>query len=133
MIRLRQINISINNGNDEKLIEKCANRLKINQSQIKNLEIVKKSIDARDKSQIFYCYEVDVEVENEEKILKKSKSKDILKTPKEEYAFSITGTKKMKHRPVIIGSGPAGLFSAYMLAKYGYKPLILERGEKIEN
>ncbi len=39
----------------------------------------------------------------------------------------------MKHRPVIIGSGPAGLFSAYMLAKYGYKPLILERGEKIEN
>lgn len=133
MIRLRQINIGIDNTSSEKIIAKCASKLKINKSQIKDFKIVKKSIDARDKTQIFYCYEVDVRVENEEKVLKKSKSKDILKAPKEEYSFSVTGTKKMKHRPVIVGSGPAGLFTAYMLAKYGYKPLILERGEKVED
>ena len=56
-----------------------------------------------------------------------------LKAPEEKYEFKITGKEKMKNRPIIIGAGPAGLFSAYMLAKHGYKPLILERGEKVEN
>lgn len=132
MIRLRQIDVRID-AEECEIIEKCANKLKIDKSQIKDLKIVKKSIDARDKRKIVYCYEIDVIVLNEEKILKKNKSKDIFKTPSEEYVFHITGTNKMKHRPVIIGSGPSGLFTAYMLAKYGYRPLILERGEKIED
>ena len=61
-----------------------------------------------------YSYEIDVEVDNENVILKKNKSKDILKAPEEKYEFKITGKEKMKNRPIIIGAGPAGLFSAYM-------------------
>lgn len=133
MIRLRQIDIKIEDISHEKIMEQCASKLKIDKSQIENYKIVKKSIDARDKSRIYACYEIDVNVRNENKILKKNKSKDIFKTPKEEYVFPITEPKKLKHRPVIVGSGPAGLFTAYMLAKYGYKPLILERGESVEN
>lgn len=132
MIRLRQIDVSIDSEENE-IINKCAKKLNVDKSQIKDYKIVKKSIDARDKSRIFYCYEVDVRVLNEEKILKRNKSKDIFKTPKEEYVFNIEGTKKLKHRPIIIGSGPAGLFAAYILAQNGYKPLILERGENVEN
>ncbi len=132
MIRLRQIYIDLEDRK-EQLIEKCASKLKIHKNQIIDVKIVKKSIDARDKLKVVYCYEVDVEVLEEEKILKKCKSKDIFKTPKEQYVFSMTGTQKMKHRPVIVGSGPAGLFAAYMLAQYGYQPLILERGESVEN
>lgn len=131
MIRLRQIHVSIQNSETE-LLEKCKKKLRI-KSIIKNYKIVKKSIDARNKGNIFYSYEVDVEVQNEEEVLKKNKSKDVFKTPNEEYIFNISGNKKLNNNPVIIGAGPAGLFSAYMLAKYGYNPIIIERGEKIEN
>lgn len=132
MIRLRQIEVDIDAGKEE-ILNKCANKLKIDRSQIENIEIKKQSIDAREKKEIFYCYEVDVKVKNEKKVLNKNRSKDIFHSPNEEYIFKITGTKKLKYRPIIIGSGPAGLFCGYMLAKYGYKPLILERGECVEN
>lgn len=130
MIRLRQIEVPIEN--EDSLKKKCASKLKINEEKIKKIIINKKSIDARDKSNILYCYEVDIEVENEKIILKKNKSKDILKTPNENYQFKITGTNKMKSRPIIVGAGPSGLFCGYILSKYGYRPLIIERGEKIE-
>ena len=132
MVRIRQVEVDINSGK-EQIIEKCAKKLKINKNQIQDIRIVKQSIDARDKRKILYCYEVDVEISQEEKVLSKNKSQDIFKAPCEEYRFSITGTENLKHRPVIIGSGPAGLFCGYMLAKHGYKPLIIERGEKIED
>lgn len=132
MIRIRQVETSIEAKEDE-IINKCAKKLKVSRLEIISYKIVKKSIDARDKNNIVYCYEIDVQIKEEEKILKRNKSKDILKTPNEKYDFKITGTKKMTHRPVIIGSGPAGLFTAYMLAKHGYKPLVLERGEKVED
>lgn len=132
MIRLRQINVKID-AKDEDILKICSKKLKINKEEIKKYKIVKKSIDARNKEKIMYSYEIDVEIDNENEILKKNKLKDILKAPEEKYEFKITGKEKMKNRPIIIGAGPAGLFSAYMLAKYGYKPIILERGEKIEN
>jgi uncharacterized FAD-dependent dehydrogenase len=62
-------------------------------------------------------------------MLKKNKSKDIFITPDETYHFP---KKKEIERPIIIGCGPAGLFCAYLLAEHGYKPVIYERGEKIE-
>ena len=132
MIRLRQINLKID-AKDDDILKVCSKKLKINKEEIKKYKIVKQSIDARNKEKIMYSYEIDVEVDNENVILKKNKSKDILKAPEEKYEFKITGKEKMKNRPIIIGAGPAGLFSAYMLAKHGYKPLILERGERVEN
>lgn len=132
MIRLRQIDVSID-ANEDEIIAKCAKKLRIDKSKIENFKIVKKSIDARDKYNIVSCYEIDVQVQEEEKVLKKNKSKDIFKAPNEKYQFPVNKMVNMKYRPVIIGAGPAGLFTAYMLAQYGYRPLILERGEKIED
>ena len=93
--------------------------------------IKKKSLDARDKNNIHYVYEVDIKLKDEKKILRK-RSNDIFEAPIEEYKFNITGTKKLENRPIIVGAGPAGLFCGYMLAQNGYNPLIIERGEKIE-
>lgn len=132
MIRLRQINVGIN-ATEKEVINQCEKKLKINRESIQKYKIVKKSIDARDKQNIVFSYEVDIEVKNEKEILKKNKSKDILKAPNIDYEFKVTGNEKIKNRPIIIGSGPSGLFCAYMLAKYGYKPIIIERGECIEN
>ncbi|MBR2707863.1 MAG: FAD-dependent oxidoreductase [Bacilli bacterium] len=128
MIRIRQIKLPINH-NEKDLINKICKKIKIKKEDIKKIKINKKSIDAR--KEINYIYEVDIETNKEKEILKR-KIKDTLKTPNEKYKFNITGEKQLKQKPIIIGAGPAGLFCAYFLAKYGYKPIIIERGEEID-
>ncbi len=128
MIRLRQIKISLDSNQDLK--EKVSKLLHIKKDDIKELKIVRKSLDARKKDNLFYVYEVDISVDNEKNILKKNKSNDIFETPNEEYIFP---PKKEIEQPIIIGCGPAGLFCAYILAEQGYKPIIYERGEKVED
>lgn len=132
MIRIRQIEINILKNQEEELYKKVAYLLKIEISDINKLSINRKSIDARKKPDIFYVYEVDVLVSDENNILLKNKNSNILRTPTEKYFFNITGIKKLNNRPLIVGSGPAGLMAAYILAENGYNPLILERGECIE-
>lgn len=130
MIRIRQIKINIEDNQTKSLLKKISKLLKIDESKIKNYKLVKKSLDARKKDELFYVYEVDVEVDKEKEILKKNKSKDIFITPNETYHFQKKGTDE---KIVIIGCGPAGLFCSYLLAENGYKPVIYERGEKIED
>ena len=129
MIRVRQVKVHIDSNN---LVKKIASKLNIKENEIKSYKIIKESIDARDKNNLFYIYEVDVEVLNEDTILKNNKSDDILKSEPINYKIEVTGTNKLDKRPIIVGSGPAGLFSAYYLAKLGYKPIIIERGEEVE-
>ena len=126
MIRVRNIKVHL----DEKLQDKIVKKLKANDQDIIFYKVNKQSIDARDKNNIHYVLEVDVDIKNEKKYLH---YKDVMKTPDEKYCFSSFGAKALFNRPVIVGSGPAGLFCGYMLAKYGYRPLIIERGEKTEN
>lgn len=132
MIRLRQININVLENSDQKLLEKCAKKLKISVSDIKEFYIIKKSLDARKKPDLYYSYEVDIKIDNEQKVLSKINLPDIFKSPNLHYQFNITGTKIMANRPIIVGSGPAGLFCGYMLALNGYKPIIIERGQDID-
>ena len=131
MIRVRQVKVPLEERNF--LLEKISRTLKINKENILNYKIVKESIDARKKDNILLIYEVDVELDCEEEILRKNKSNDVFITPNEEYKFLVSGTKKLNYRPVIVGSGPAGLLCAYFLAQYGYRPLIIERGECVED
>ena len=128
MIRIRQIKINLDSKQDIK--DKVSKLLHINVNEIKSLKINKKSLDARKKDNLFYVYEVDIEIENEKKILRKYKSNDIFETPNEEYIFP---PKKEIDQPIIIGCGPAGLFCAYILSEQGYNPIIYERGEKVED
>lgn len=133
MIRIRQIKISLQNDNDNYIKKQISKILKINEKDIIKYSINKKSLDARKKDNINYVYEFDVEVKNENSILSKNKNNDIFITPNEEYKIEIIGTKELTNRPVIIGSGPAGLFCAYILAENNYKPLIIERGACVED
>lgn len=133
MIRVRQIKIKVLEDSIQRLIEEVSKKLRISSSDISSYQIKKQSLDARKKDAIFYIYEVDIKTEKEKEILKRNHSKDIFKAPKEEYQLQKTGEKSLKNRPIIVGSGPAGLFCAYLLAEHGYYPLIIERGEKIED
>ena len=132
MIRLRQIRILVDEDSIEVVINKCAKKLKVNVNAISNCRIIKKSIDARKKDEICYIYTVDVEVADEDGILKRCHNKDVLKSDYREYKIPKFGKRQLQHRPVIVGSGPSGLFCAYMLASCGYCPIIIERGKMVE-
>lgn len=135
MIRLRQIKVDVSKDSILQVRRKVLSKLKIADSDIRKLKINKKSIDARRKDSIYYIYEVDVLLDEnlESKILSKNKSSDVFSVENSKYEFKITGTKKLINRPIIVGSGPCGLFCAYLLAESGYRPIIIERGEKIED
>lgn len=131
MIRIHQIKLPITHTQEE-LKKKIGKMLRISVGEIKGLKIIKQSIDARKKPEIFYTYTVDVTVSGEKNILHKVKNNQIILSPSVKYHFSPTGKNSMKYRPVIIGSGPAGLFCAYILAEHGYRPLLLERGAAVD-
>ena len=133
MLRVRQIKIEVTKNNVENIKSELAKKLKVKEDYINEFYIRKQSLDARNKNEIYYVYEVDVDIKDERKVLNKIKSNDILKSPDLNYKFNITGKNKLKNRPIIVGSGPAGLFAAYLLAENNYKPIIIERGDKIEN
>lgn len=130
MIRVRQIKISINNDNGNEIIKKVSKKLNIDKSNIISFDIHKKSLDARNKPELFYVYEVDVNVKNSNKI---KFNCDVIRVGREEFEVNKRGNIVLNKRPIIIGSGPAGLFCAYLLSLKGYKPLVIERGEKVED
>lgn len=133
MIRVRQIKVEINKDSFDYLQKKVLSKLKITFNDLKEITIVKKSIDARDKNKVIYVYEVNVLLNDEDKILKKNKSNDVVKIEEEKYKEIKKGRVLLKNRPVVVGAGPCGLFCALILAENGYKPLLIERGERVED
>lgn len=131
MLRINNIKLKIEHT-EEELIEKLLQALKIQKKDLKSYTIRKRSVDARKKDDVKYIYCIDALVNQEGKVCKKAKSPNILKIEKEQYIFPKMGEEPLKERPVIVGAGPAGLFCAYMLAEHGYRPIIVERGEKVE-
>ena len=131
MIRIRQIKVSMLENQEEKIPKKIMQLLKIKEKELVSYRIHKKSIDARNKNIILFVYEIDVEVLEEEKIIERTSSKDIFVVKETPYEFP-KGNHKIE-RPIIVGSGPAGLFCAYMLAEAGTNPIIFERGDSMEN
>ena len=133
MIRIQQLKMPLSHKRED-IIKKAAKRCKIKPEQILNLEIVRRSVDARKKSEVCYVYTIDLTVENEIGILKKVNDKSIMLTNRKKYQFpkAEVSQKETKYRPVIIGAGPAGLFCTYELTKAGYAPILLERGKCVE-
>lgn len=131
MIRISQLKLPVNHS-PEALLKKTAKMLHVAPESIQKLQLVKRSLDARKKPELYYSYTLDVRVSSENNIIHKSKSANITSAKKEEYRFPKSGGQAFTTRPIIIGTGPAGLFCGLMLARYGYRPLILERGEDVE-
>ena len=130
MIRIQQLKMPLQHTKKE-IEKKIRKRLKLKPEQEFTFYIRKQSIDARTRAEVCYVYTVDVAIAGEERLLHKINDKNIMSTKEKNYSFLAAGTKKLRHSPVIVGSGPAGLFCAYQLAKYGYQPIVLERGRKV--
>ncbi len=130
MIRISQLKLPVGHTAEE-LYMKAARLLRIPRKKILSLDIVRRSVDARNKPALFFVYTIDILTEDEKRILSGNRSANIQPAKKWNYRFPVPGSRKMHHPPVVIGSGPAGLFCAWMLAVNGYCPLILERGDEV--
>ena len=104
--------------------------LKTDEGNIKQARLYRRSVDARRKSDVHFCVSLTVELyKNEEKALKVNKNAGLFK--EKEYTFK-KASKMPRHRPVIVGFGPAGMFAGITLAKAGLKPIIIERGFDVD-
>jgi uncharacterized FAD-dependent dehydrogenase len=135
MIRITQLKLPVKHIKED-FVNAIASRLKLPPNKIKAYHIIKQSIDARKNDDIKYIYTVDVTIlldqkEKELAVVKHCKNVNVI-TDIEKYEFTPTGTKPLRGRPVIVGTGPAGLFCAWLLAKYGYRPFVIERGDEVE-
>lgn len=132
MIRINQMKLDIEHTKED-LEKKVLKTLRIKRDELLELQIRKQSVDARKKPELYYVYSVDVQVKDEAKVRKNVKNKQVQFQVKPNiYHFPDSGEVVLEHRPVIIGTGPAGLFCGYMLAMHGYRPILLERGADVE-
>ena len=128
MIRIREISLSPEHSVAQ-LSYEAARALKVSNSKIRRVKIVKRSVDARKKPDVRIVYTVDVVVDgNEGKILKQSGCKRANLAPVAFYKPPRLNASPEK-RPVVVGFGPAGMFAALVMALAGACPLVLERGE----
>lgn len=132
MIRIHEIKLPVAHT-EEDVRRKAAKLLRVEPSAFLRFTILRRSIDARKKPELYVVYTVEVEVAGQERVLKNARAKkgQIQVGDWKPYCFPSTGEKKLSHRPIIVGTGPAGLFCGYMLAKAGYQPLLLERGQDV--
>lgn len=131
MIRINELKLPLS-ADESELKSLAAKALKINQNHITNLEICKKSVDCRKKDDIKFIFSVDVGLDfDEDKALTRINNPKISKTEKYEYKLPEI-KRRSTLRPVIVGFGPAGMFSAVTLAAAGLKPIIIERGETVD-
>lgn len=135
MIQISQMKCRIDHDAEEPA-RKALKMLKLPHSAVKKISIWKRSVDARKKPDIYYIYtmlvDTGMKADKEEQVVRKLKNRNITVVHPVRYHFPASGEKPMQHRPVVVGMGPAGMFCALLLAKAGYKPLVLERGQAVE-
>ena len=111
------------------LKKRAAAKLRVDEGEIKELRMVKRSLDARRKSEVHYVVSAVMKVSCESRVLARAKSADAAEY--KEYHYDIPRAASDK-RPVIAGFGPAGMFAALVLAKAGARPIVLERGADVD-
>lgn len=126
-LRITQLNLPVHHGPDA-LQRKVLSVLRIRREDLLSLEIIRRSVDARKKDQILFSYTVDAAVREEQTVLRRCRNPHVSAASEKTYRAPESGTEPLLHRPVIIGTGPAGLFAGLLLARKGYRPLLLERG-----
>ncbi len=129
MIRLQNIRMPLD-YTERDLYHAAAKKLRISADAIKSLKIRRRSVDARKRGAVSFLFSLDLETPQENKLLQIfAKDNDVL--PVSETPYTV---QKCTHpvRPVVVGFGPAGMFAAYILAKAGLRPIVLERGLAVE-
>ena len=131
MIRINNIKVPL--AERGAVLPAVLKKLGIASGAILELHIYKEAIDARRKDNIHFVYTVDVAVADELRLVEKTRDLSVTFAPTETYQLPKLGEHKLEHRPVIVGTGPAGLFAGLLLSELGFRPLLLERGDDVDN
>ena len=131
MLRLTEVKLPLDHAESEILSAICK-RLGVKEKEVVSYSIFRRGYDARKKSAITLIYTLDVEAQNEAAVLKRHEgARDVMPTPDTNYKFVAQAPADLKTRPVVIGTGPCGLFAGLLLAQMGFRPIILERGKAV--
>ena len=131
MIRIINLRVAVTVKSDIKsIVEKKYPPLR---GAIETIHVVRRAVDARKKPNIVFVYTLFIEVHNEAQVMKKlGKEKDVSVFAAEDPEPIIWGSVPLAHRPVVVGFGPAGMLAAFYLAREGYRPIVLERGQDVD-
>lgn len=132
MIRITELTLPLDHP-AEALRHAIVERLKINDADLLDFTVFKRSYDARKKnSEITFVYIIDLKANHEERILQRFKDDNHIRpAPDTNYYQSAQAPADLSERPIVIGFGPCGLFAALTLAQMGFKPIVLERGKEV--
>jgi uncharacterized FAD-dependent dehydrogenase len=131
MLRITELKLPLDHP--ESMIKTAIlDRLGLSAEHLINYRIFRRGIDARNRDSIFLIYTIDVEADDEQAILMRLRDDPhIALTPDTTYRFVAHAPKDLPSRPVVIGTGPCGLFAALILAQMGFRPILLERGKEV--
>jgi uncharacterized FAD-dependent dehydrogenase len=131
MLRLTDITLPLDHSEDD-LKAAILRRLGGRDDELTGFSICRRSHDARKKNAISFIYSVDVELRNEAEALGRlPKDRRPSATPDTAYRFVAKAPENLLFRPVVIGTGPCGIFAGLLLAQMGFRPVILERGKAV--
>ncbi|MDN3639163.1 hypothetical protein QWY82_10110 [Simiduia curdlanivorans] len=132
MLRITELALPLDHA-PEALNQAISQRLAIDPSDLLQVQVFKRSYDARKKNtEIKFIYIVDVEVRHEAALLARFEQDTHIKPAPDTHYYPVaTAPEKLTERPIIIGFGPCGLFAALILAQMGFKPIVLERGRDV--
>ncbi len=129
MLRLTEIKLPLDHP-EGALKDAVVKRLRIPAAELLAVTVFRRGFDARKTSAIHLIYTLDVEVKNEAAVLRRAAGeKGISPAPDTTYRFVAKAPAKLETRPVVIGTGPCGLFAGFILSEMGFRPIILERGK----
>ena len=135
MLRLNELKLPLDHD-ENALRAAILARLGIAAADLTGFTVFKRSYDARKRSAIVLIYALDIDTPREAEILARLQhDTHVMPAPDTGYTFVAGGARLQGHdrneRPVVIGTGPCGLFAALILAQMGLRPLILERGKVV--
>lgn len=130
MLRLTDIQLPLDHP-DAAIRAAVLKKLDIADAALTSVTVFKRSYDARKKNAINLIYTLDIDTPEEERLLKTFHGdRHVMRTPDTQYKFVAHAPQQFK-RPVVIGTGPCGLFAALVLAQMGFCPIVLERGKAV--
>jgi uncharacterized protein len=136
--RLSELKVPLDHSTDE-LRQAVLARLELPAKDLRGIDVVKRSVDARSRSTIQFSYSLDLELDCDARTLKRlARDCQLRPSPDRTYRFVAmaavdgNGVGSHPHRPIVIGAGPCGYFAALLLAQMGLRPLLLERGKPVK-
>ncbi len=133
MLRITEIKLPLDHPEDA-IASAIVKKLQILPEELLSHTIFKRSYDARKKAEILLVYIVDVETTQEKQLLQRfKKDPHVTVTPDTSYRYVAQAPSNLTIRPIVIGTGPCGIFAGLMLAQMGFRPILLERGKSVRD